>query len=444
MKRLLLLSMMAGITLSAGFAESAQPRALVILEPEALAADATTLDVTLQRLSSSFTLAGPESWASLVQREPRCSRTNDLAVVRSLDAALIEGLRLFYDVTDIEASIRLLEPAIATILDSPCVMCASSQGIPRFPEAAITLLRLYLMKGRLTEASRLTRTAWAWIEDALHPNAPPEVLRFVDGVRSSMPPASAPLRVAIHPPHLAAGVDMAVDGRVIPGRAPWNLSLAPGSHQLALFTPGGEAFVRRVSLPIPGEIEIDLSVATRLNAGPAATGRFDGVDGAEAMRLAARVSSSIGHSVMLVRAARHRRGLEVIEIDPQGVSHLRFRATPEEGSAHEILLGEREIDAKASVWPWPWVAAGVSAGALSAAIALNVAANEDTASINAGVNRVDRRSREKTAAIACYAISGAFAAGAVLFAVLRPDPAARIIVLPDANGSLTLAVEAPL
>jgi len=361
----------------------------------------------------------------------------------SLKSALADGLRLFYEKTDIDAATRALEDTLADVLASPCILASGTTAMSEFPEAAQTLIRLHMMKGNSDKAATLALAVLPWLrEGGLRQDAPPEVLRFVDGVEATLPPPSDPLRIIIDPPELADGTTLVVDGRHISGQAPWSLQLRSGQHEIAVSTPMGLTYYRRANIPQSGkELHIDLALAAVLDNGPDGAIQLKGVPTDNAERTATRIAAASSSSVMLVRAAAELGGLDVERIGVDGSIQpwLQVRIRPEGG--HIINLGIGEAQAAAPAWPWPWVAAGVSAGSLTAAILLNVAANRDARAINRGENILSRQQSERNASIACYAVSGAAAAGAIVLAILKPKPATSVIILPDRHGAIMLGIE---
>jgi hypothetical protein len=308
------------------------------------------------------------------------------------------------------------------------VLSHSPEAADRILAGAVLLGRVR-MYGSQAEAAALARRIAIVFPgkavDAL--DVPPEVERFLAGVRRDVESVQAALTVRVAPTDAAADVYGAVDGQ--PLARPWNRVVPAGPHEIAVFRPDGTAAtLRLVTADRPVTAQFDLVLAGALQAGPSGTLIRSGGPGPEAV--ARRVAEVTDRTVLDVEGAATDR-IRVSSVSPAAVRTDLMVLHPD-GASFDVSVSPGAPTLARPAWPWPWVAAGAAAGLLGAGIGLNVASNQAAAAVQ---DRVAARDSYRAEAITCYALAGAGAVTSILLFVLRPPPATHFRVTPARAGT---------
>ncbi|MBM4396063.1 MAG: PEGA domain-containing protein [Deltaproteobacteria bacterium] len=423
-------------------AAAAEPEAILVLDgaPPDQAAAGRSLRAVAAQVRDSWRVVPATGAIELAMTDATCSAEAAGRTVPPLVSKLREAQHLFFVETAVEDATEALAAALQPLLDHPCLL--ARLGEARSEAAAGAVLRLHLGEGRPEKAATLARRlALAFPRAEISAvDVPPEVGRFLDGIRSDLESVSTTLTVGAVPATAAGGASLVVDGRKMPGGAPWSVPVPAGTHEVTVLQPGGGAVTRRVVTgDRPTSVEFDLVLAGALVAGPESSlVLLPEPSRPDAPAVCRRVAEVTGRTVLLVRDAGG--AASVAAVPPSGAERPDLIRMAPSGDGFDLTVARDAPFLRRAPWPWPWVAAGTAAGALAAAVALNVTANQAARDVNAGANRVSEQRSLKAGAIACYSIAAAGATAAALLWVFRPPPRTTFHVGPTAGGwSLGLA-----
>lgn len=418
-------------------AEVPRPRALVLLDREPADARIAGAQIRLARtrLESAWRVEDAGSLGGLAWPDPAC----DPGARDERAGRVLQGLRggttRFYDETDVEGARGMLQPAVDTFLEAPCIFAADPRGRVEAAAGAVLLLRLHLLAGRPEAAAdlgrRLLRTFGA--DELAAVDVPPEVTEFLVRVGEDASAALVPLEVVVT--GASPGAVVLIDGRLVPSGTT-TTRVARGIHGVTILA-GGSARTRRVRVEGPDRVVLDLALSSAVRPGP--EGTLVAAAPAElAGGLAGRLSVLTGCTVVRLSGAGGVGPVEAsVVADPAdralpGVV-LRLEAAGADGAVVALASGPL-VRRKAS--PWPWVTGAATAGLLAAGIVLNLQANQAADSVNAGTNRLDEWRSRRAGSIACYALAAAAGAGTVVLAILgRPTPE-RVVLAPLPGGAV--------
>ncbi len=411
------------------------PEAILLMDGEAAQSGSGRVAevVRAQMMRIYRVVSGPEAVA-LARREPACEGQDLLG---TLLQKVRDGSDLFFERTDLEGASRVLDGAVALFFERPCLARGEEAALRAMCAGATLLVRLHLLRGQTREAEGLARLVARVFPARMveETQEPPEVLALVAGARAH----GREIEVTVSPAERVAGAMLLVNGTPANGEAPWRVRLPlGGSHELTVLTASGASYAWR-GLPEGPGLRLDLDLADRVMPGPENSLRLaEGVNGTATARRLAEVA---GRTVLFARAGDD--GWVRVERFAPGQAAtrelMRLRVLPEPRSGVEVVVEPGGPLLSRPAWPWPYVAAGAAAGLLGAGIYLNVAANRDADAVNRGsANRVGDYRTHRNWAIACYALSGASGAAAVLLLFLKPQPRDRFVVLgtPVEGGGL--------
>jgi len=422
---------------------SARSAGALMLMDRGLAAHAQDriLEVVRAQMLRIHRVVPASTVLTLAQRRPECEPGSSRGAEALANAR--EGISAFFEQTDLLRATRLLEQAVSSFLDRPCILRGDEAAIQDLCAGGALLVRLYLLQGRGDEAQRLARrlTRALPVERLAATGEPPEVLGLFTSPREEVRDVdgtAGPEDRAAGATWLAGAVSSAQGARA---RIQF---VGPGPHVVALLTRDGRAYEWSGTLDGP-HLSLDLELAERVQPGPSGSLQ-PALETEQPDRLldtARLVASITHHTVLLVQSDPQWVRVEEVAPDrdhPRELLRLRPVEEPRDGIEVVVEPGGPLLTRPA--WPWPYLAAGVSVSFLGAGVALNILANRDAKAVNDGENRVSEYRTRRAWAIASYSAAGVSAGAAVVLFLLRPDPTERFIVFgtgPGGGGGVSLS-----
>ena len=422
---------------------SGAAEAIVLLdrEPADAAAAGRVVRAIRQQVARAYRAVPAPDVAEIARPDPACSAGEMASSAATILVDMREGQRQFYEETSIDAARTALARGFDRSAAHPCVMGRLKVEKAEVCSGAVLLVRVHLMDGKPEAASAVARRMSVMFPKALVDavDVPPEVGRFLAGVREDVDQGSGSLRVRAVPEAAASGAVLVVDGAPAEGSQPWSVKVASGQHEVTVLLGDGSAVTRRVAAgPDVVPVEIDLVLAGAVVPGPEgslalAPARKPG----DAPAVARRLAEVTGRTILVVR---DEAGASLLgSVQPSGPVRDRvaaFRPIASPAGAFEVAVAADGPLAVRPSWPWPWAAAGASGAFLTVAAVMNWQANRETDKVNQGTNRVSTRGIYRGLAIGGYTVSAAAAAAAVVLYFTRPAPQTRFVVTPaGASGT---------
>lgn len=409
----------------AGTAADPRPAALLAIhsqasgDPEAVPG----LRVILDDLAKNWRLIDPGTLSFVAWPDPDC--TSDGPEAEALIREVREGLRRYYDYTDLSGASSAFARAMDRLVRSPCILAHRDEERAVVVTAGLLWVRI-LRQGAAPAAARPAaeqlcgRFSPAEVGRA---DVPPDAKAFVESVRDELAGTRVAIRVRFHGAPDADGTRLLIDGIEVAPPDRDGFSVIPGRHAVSVVLPDGRVLTSRLDVgPEGGDIAIDLEVSAALSRvelpEPAVGVTSEGV-----LR---RLASRSGATVLFLRETADG-SLRVAATSPGSEDGLA--ATPTALLAATVQPTQRP-------WAWPWVTGALSAGFLSAGIALNALANQDADAINTGTNRLGDYGARRAGAIACYSLAAASVTATVLLGVLRPEARKLPSVAPVEGGAV--------
>ena len=392
----------------------------------------SVLRTVTSEVSRTWTIAAAEGIEELPMNDGDCSVGGARETLPKVVGVLKGAINKFYVETDIEGATAQLETGVAPFLEHPCLLGRLSQERPDVLSAWVLLVRLYLSDGKPEKAAALARRlAMSFARSEVSAvDVPPEVARFLEGIRADVESVQGLLTVSALPREAVSG--LVLDGRTLPGGGPWEVMVPAGLHDLTVFQESGAAVTRRVTVgDKPLAVEFDLVLAGGIEPGPEG-GLYLAGTGRDSVEVASRVAEVTGRTVLLVQETGV--GVSVSAVSRNRLVRRDMMRVVLTDKGHDVTVARDAPFVRRPNWPWPYVSGGVGASLLVAGAVLNIKANDDAEAISAGENRVVRHRALKDAAIACYAVGGGGLAAAVTLFFLRPGPKTRFLVIPSADG----------
>lgn len=388
----------------------------------------------LQELDGDWQLIDPGTLPFVAWPDPDCA--SDGPELAGLVREVREGLRRYYDDTDLPGAASAFSRAMDRLARSPCILAHRDEERTLAVAAGLLWVRILRQRGPSADAWRAAERLCERFssEEIAGADVPPDEKAFVESVRNDRVGTTVPLRVRLDGGSDADGVRLLIDGIEVAASDRDGFRVIPGRRAVSVVLPDGRVLTSRSDVGSKGgeaTIDLDVSVALfRVGTDVPAVGvRSEGV----LRRLASR-SAAV---VLFLGMAED--GSSRIAAIPTG-SDDGF-ASPSPGglspmAGMEVASSLPAVEARSSrrPWAWPWVTGALSAGLLSAGVSLNVLANRDADAVNAGTNRLDDFRARRAGAIACYSLAGASVAATVLLAVLRPEVKRTPSVAPVEGG----------
>jgi hypothetical protein len=414
------------------------PEALLAIDPQVLAGpDAGPgLRVILDELAADRRLIDPETLSFLAWPDPGCTAQGDEAVLLIRDVR--EGLRRYFDDTDLPGAAAAIGRGLGRLARSPCLLAHRDEDRAVVLTAGLLWVRILKQGSAPADA----RPAAELLSERFSPaevaraDVPPDAKAFVESVRDERAPTRVALRVRFRGAQEGEGTRLLIDGIEVPAAERDGIRVVPGRRAVSAVLPDGRVLSSFVDVgPTGREIAIDLGISGALSRVAAPVPALGAVSAGVLRRLASRSGVTV---LFLGQAADGSLRLASISPgtdDGRAAAGLLIPATTQDEDASSVLLAATSPPSRRS-WAWPWVTGALSAGLLSAGVALNVLANQDAESVNTGTNRLDDFRARRAGAIACYSLAAASAAATVLLAVLRPDADRTPSVVPVAGGAV--------
>jgi hypothetical protein len=422
--------LLAALLLHAPEARTAPP-ALLVVDPPPSGPGATAEILALRnRLAVAWDLRGPGDLPSVAVPDPGCAAGSPVGAAIASDVD--EGMRRFYEDTDLAGAVEAFDRALDALGRTPCALAGRPEDRARLVAGSLLRIRIAMQAGPAERANERARRVCGLIGDdeVARADVPPDVRAYVEGVRTGLHAAAASLRVTPVADRGAPATGLLVDGIPLDGAA--SLPVTPGDHVVSVVpAPGGDVRSLRVRVPPGGlAVALDLDLSRALEPGDG----FWTLRAGEAVD-ATRIAAGVGIPVLLARRDATGWRVDVAPAAPGGFAGEALRAAPHPSRADALAAIVRGPRALRRASPWPWVSGAAAAGLLAGGVALNVLANRDADAINGGTNRLDDRRDRRAGAIACYALSGAAALTAVVLAVVRPAARETLAVVPVEGGA---------
>jgi len=410
-----------------------RPEAVILLSESTADSQDVGLvaDIVRSRVGEVYRVVDSSKVLGMIGLDESCAVDEAAVKRREIMNGIMEGLDLFYESTALHAATRALSATLDEYFDHTCVAVGDTDIRHAICAGAVVQVRLLLMQEMMEAAAVLARRMSLCFPARMvqSVDAPPDVRRFLDGVREGVESVGTSVEVVVSKGMGEVDDTLFVNGSPVPGTSPWVVELAAGTHEFTLVTSSGEVLTqRRTVSDEAATIRFDPGLAGAVKAGPSGTLVIrGGPEGTPPGVPVARLIADVTGVVVLLVLGKGEQGdgswVVVREITASGSADagmFRFRPGRGQDGSMEVVVDPSGTLSRKRAWPWPWVSAGLSVGFLAAGAYLNWAANDDADAVNRGENRVQSYKRNRTWAIVNYALAAAGVGTSLMLYFLQP------------------------